>query len=100
GEAAEAAAAERAGEGGEQGLPVGPGERSFGHGASPVSGPVGACHYPAGSDQEPPPSRRYVRSAIVPSYRETTAYARTGNSPSEAYLFSTQQPCAARGTKR
>src|SRR5262249_51877954 len=74
GEAAEAAAGERAGEGGEQGLPVGPGERSFGHGASPVSGPVGACHYPAGSDQEPPPSRRYVRSAIVPSYRETTDY--------------------------
>src|SRR5262249_42521244 len=73
GEVAEAAATERAGEGGEQSLPMGPGERSFGHGASPGSGPVGACHYPAGSDQETPPSRRYGRSAGVPSYRETTA---------------------------
>ena len=41
GEAAEAAAGERAGEGLEQGLPDGPRERSFGHGASPVPEPMG-----------------------------------------------------------
>ena len=41
GEAVEAAAGEATGEGVEQGLPGGPSERSFGHDASPGSGPVG-----------------------------------------------------------
>ena len=41
GEAVEAAAGEGPSEGIEQGLPDGPGEFSFGHDASPVSGPVG-----------------------------------------------------------
>ena len=41
GEMVEAAAGEGPSEGVEQGLPDGPGELSFGHDASPVSGPVG-----------------------------------------------------------
>ena len=53
GEVVEAAAGEGPSEGVEQGLPDGPGELSFGHDASPVSGPVGsATTYLAGSDQE------------------------------------------------
>src|SRR5271166_558220 len=42
GEAVEAAAGEGPSEGVEQGLPDGPGELSFGHDASPVSGPDGS----------------------------------------------------------
>src|SRR5208283_1696541 len=42
GEAVEAVAGEGPSEGVEQGLPDGPGELSFGHDASPVSGPDGS----------------------------------------------------------
>src|SRR5208337_1436960 len=69
------AAGEGPGEGVEQGLPDGPGELSFGHDASPVSGPVGSVTtYLAGSDQETRLSIRYVRSVVVEFFVETTGY--------------------------
>src|SRR5271166_2762000 len=64
GEAVEAAAGEGPSEGVEQGLPDRPGELSFGHDASPVSGPVGF-----GTPWQVPTRRRcfsirYARSVV------------------------------------
>ncbi|MGZ6055307.1 MAG: PIN domain-containing protein, partial [Isosphaeraceae bacterium] len=61
-------------EGVEQGLPDGPGELSFGHDASPVSGPVGF-----GTTWQVPTRRRcfsirYARSVVVEFFVETTDY--------------------------
>src|SRR5208282_229251 len=72
GEAVEAVAGEGPSEGVEQGLPDGPGEFSFGHDASPVSGPVGF-----GTTWQVPTRRRcfsirYARSVVVEFFVETT----------------------------
>src|SRR5208283_1533530 len=72
GEVVETAAGEGPSEGVEQGLPDGPGELSFGHDASPVSGPVGF-----GTTWQVPTRRRcfsirHARSVIV-EFFETVA---------------------------
>src|SRR5271157_1320363 len=72
GEAVEAVAGEGPSEGVEQGLPDGPGELSFGHDASPVSGPVGlgtTCQVPT---RRRCFSIRYARSVLVEFFVETT----------------------------
>src|SRR5208337_3671635 len=77
GEAVEAVAGEGPSEGIEQGLPDRPGELSFSHDASPVSGPDGSVTtYLAGSDQETRLSIRYARSVVVEFFVETTSDSR------------------------
>ena len=72
GEAVEAATGEGPSEGVEQDLPDGPGELSFGHDASPVSGPVGFVTTWQVPTRRRCFSIRYARSVVVEFFVETT----------------------------
>src|SRR5208337_4871196 len=72
GEAIEAATGEGPSEGVEQGLPDGPDELSFGHHASPASGPVGSVTTWQVPTRRRCFSIRYARSVVVEFSVETT----------------------------
>src|SRR5208283_4156161 len=72
GEPAKAGAGEGPGEGRQQGLPDRPGELSFGHDASPVSGPVGFGTTWQVRTRRRCFSIRYARSVVVEFFVETT----------------------------